>query len=127
MIKILVISVVSVLLISLLKQYKSDYSFLLKLAAITVISVLTVGFFKDSDIELSFFNDLNNASPSYLPIIVKTLGIVIVTQIASGLCRENGEESISLIVELAGKISVFIICLPLIESLYTIVKSYLEI
>ena len=127
MIKILVVSVVSVLLISIIKQYKSDYAILLKLAVIVLIAFIAMDIFNNSGIRFSFLTDLNDDIPSYFPIIFKTLGIVLITQISSSICKENGEESLSLVVELVGKLSVLLISIPLIETLYQIMKSYLEL
>lgn len=127
MIKIIVISTVSIILLSILKQYKSDYVIVFKLAIIAFIAFTAIETINSNRIELSFLTDLNGQSPSYFPIILKTLGIVIITQISSSLCKESGEESLSLIVELVGKVSVLIVSIPLMESLYIIIKSYLEL
>lgn len=126
MIKILVVSFISVLLLSIIKQYKSDYAIILKLAIIILIAFIAFEIYENSGIQFSFLTDTQIQTPSYFPIIFKTLGIVLITQISSSICKENGEESLSLIVELVGKLSVLLISIPLIETLYQIMKSYLE-
>ncbi len=127
MIKIIAVSVISVVLIQILKQYKSDYVILLKLAVIAVLTFLLLNTFSLSEIKFSFLSELDSQTPSYFPIILKTLGIVIITQLASSVCKDSGEETLSLITELVGKISILITSIPLIETLYSILKGYLEI
>lgn len=127
MIRVLIISVISVIIIQLLKQYRSEYTIVFKLAAIITIGFLVINEFKDSSAVFSFLSDFDGASVSYLPIILKTLGIVIVTQLASNICRDSGEETLSTLTELVGKLFILITCLPIIEALYNLVKGYLEL
>ncbi|MBE6834812.1 MAG: hypothetical protein E7515_01015 [Ruminococcaceae bacterium] len=127
MIKILCVSVVSVVFLQILKQYKSDYAIIFKLAVIVFIGFLIIEELNSSVLKYSFITDLSDNQISYFPIIIKVLGIVIITQLGSNICKESGEESLSMLVELIGKVTILIICIPLIEALYTLVKGYLEL
>lgn len=126
MIKAVAISVFSVIIIQLLKQYKPEYSLLIKLASILVIGVVLINEFNNDFSRLSFLNEIDDYSVSFFPLIFKTLGIVIITQIASNICHDSGEEALSTITELVGKIFILLNCLPLIEILYNLIKGYLE-
>ena len=126
MIKAVAISVFSVIIIQLLKQYKPEYSLLIKLASILVIGVVLINELNNDISRLSFLNGIDDYSVSFFPMILKTLGIVIITQIASNICHDSGEEALSTITELVGKIFILLNCLPLIEILYNLIKGYLE-
>jgi len=126
MIKAVAISVFSVIIIQLLKQYKPEYSLLIKLASILVIGVVLINELNNDISRLSFLNGIDDYSISFFPLIFKTLGIVIITQIASNICHDSGEEALSTITELVGKIFILLNCLPLIEILYNLIKGYLE-
>jgi len=126
MIKFIAFSVISVILIQILKQYKSEYALTVKLTAVVLIGLFIFNEINNGLIKFSFLSDIDIGSVSYLPILLKTLGIVIVTQIASNICHDSGEESLSTVTELVGKVTVLLVCLPLIEALFNIVKGYLE-
>ncbi len=126
MIKAVAISVFSVIIIQILKPYKSEYSLLIKLASILVIGFVLINEFDNELSRLSFLNGIDDYSVSFFPMILKTLGIVIITQIASNICHDCGEEALSTITELVGKIFILLNCLPMIEILYNLIKGYLE-
>ena len=127
MIKVIAASVISVLLIQLLKNYKSEYALILKLCCICFIGFIILNEFKNDSVVFSFISEIDYSSISYLPILIKTLGIVIVTQIASDICRDSGEEALSTVTQLVGKVFILISCIPIMEALFTLVKGYLEL
>ncbi|MBO4339173.1 MAG: stage III sporulation AC/AD family protein [Clostridia bacterium] len=126
MIKVFAVSVASVILIQLIKTYRSDYVPIIKLCAIVLIGFVIINQLNNDVFVFSFLSDIDINAVSYFPIILKTLGIVIVTQIASNICHDSGEEALSTVTELVGKIFILISCIPIIEALYTIVKGYLD-
>lgn len=54
---------------------------------------------------------------AYGPVLLKTLGICFVTQFASDACRDAGQSSLASKIELAAKLSMIIIALPLFENI----------
>ncbi len=56
-------------------------------------------------------------------VLIKALGLSLLAEYASGLCRESGEESAANSIELVGKMELLILCLPLIEELLGIAES----
>ena len=50
-------------------------------------------------------------------ILFKTLGICFLAQFAADSCRDAGESALASKVELAGKISIVILALPLFEKI----------
>lgn len=53
----------------------------------------------------------------YLSVVLKSLGICYVTQLVADTCRDSGYSSIASKVELAGKVSVIVIAMPLFTNL----------
>ena len=53
----------------------------------------------------------------YLSVVLKSLGICYVTQLAADTCRDSGYSSSASKVELAGKVSVIVIAMPLFTNL----------
>ena len=61
----------------------------------------------------------------YLTVIFKGLGICYITQLGYDCCRECGENVIASQLELAGKIAILIISLPLFKALVAIIEGLL--
>ncbi len=62
---------------------------------------------------------------SYGKVMLKALGIGIVVNTVGSVCRDMGESSISNGVELAGKIEILLICLPIITETLSLIKELL--
>ena len=59
----------------------------------------------------------------YFPIVLKALGIAYITEFTSAICNDAGEKSIGSKVELAGKIAIFFVALPIFTSLLELLNS----
>jgi stage III sporulation protein AD len=64
-----------------------------------------------------------NVPPEYGGIIFKSLGIAFITELASDTCRDVGGTAISTKIELAGKVAILIISLPLFEKILSIAMN----
>ena len=65
------------------------------------------------------------ALAAYGEVMLKALGIALLAQIVSDLCRDGGESTVASIVEMAGKAVILLLALPLVESLLETVKALL--
>lgn len=60
---------------------------------------------------------------SFAVILFKVLGICFLTQFSSDACLDAGEKSLSSNIELAGKVSIVIVSLPLFKQILDVVAS----
>ena len=63
------------------------------------------------------------ADDEYLTILFKALGICYITQFAGDICRDCGENTLAVQTELAGKIALMLLALPLFNSLADIISN----
>ena len=68
-----------------------------------------------------------NVDPAYFGILLKTLGICYLSQFAGDLCRDAGETALAGYVELAGKITVVGLSLPLITKVVETVVKLIDV
>lgn len=52
----------------------------------------------------------------YIETMLKGLGAALITGLCASVCRECGKGSLADLVELAGKLEILLLCLPLIRS-----------
>ena len=60
---------------------------------------------------------------SYFALMLKALSISICCRVSADICRDSGETALASKVELAGKLSIVIISLPLVKQLLEIAKD----
>ena len=70
--------------------------------------------------ELAGIFQKSNLDNSVFKAVLKALGLCYITNFASDTCRDFGQTSLASKVELAGKISIVILTLPLINSILSV-------
>ncbi|MBQ7357139.1 MAG: hypothetical protein IJW65_00205 [Clostridia bacterium] len=63
---------------------------------------------------------------TYMSVMLKALGVSFVTHICVSVCRDVGEQTVASYAELAGKIEMLIISVPLIEEIIGIAEGLVE-
>jgi stage III sporulation protein AD len=127
MIKIASVCIISVIIIQITKSFRSEYGLLVKLCSVVVIGFLIVSEFASFTDGYYFISGQNPEIEAFLPILIKTLSVALITEFASSVCRDSGESALQTVVELSGKLSILIICLPVFEALYTLTTGLLEV
>ncbi|MBQ7203524.1 MAG: hypothetical protein IJS03_05875 [Eubacterium sp.] len=65
-------------------------------------------------------------SAAYIRLMLKALGITLITQFVSDNCRDNGENALASVTETVSKIAVITMLLPLFETVVEIVRELLK-
>jgi stage III sporulation protein AD len=63
------------------------------------------------------------ADEKYVNILFKALGICYLTQFTHDICKDSGENAMATQVEIAGKITLMLIALPLFSSLTDVITK----
>ena len=63
----------------------------------------------------------------YAEILLRALGVAALTEVAGGICRECKEGTVGIFVELAGRLEILILCLPLMEEILESVRGLLSL
>lgn len=58
-------------------------------------------------------------------MIIKVLAVAYITDFTAQLCKDAGENSVGSKVELAGKITIFYIAMPILTSILGLIKQLL--
>lgn len=62
---------------------------------------------------------------TFFPVILKVLAVAYITDFTAQLCRDAGEASIGSKVELAGKIIIFYLAMPILTAILELIKTLL--
>jgi len=69
--------------------------------------------------------DTAGLSPTLLAPVLKTVGIGILTRLASDICKDAGQSAIASTVELAGTVAALYIALPLMQTVFQMIGGLL--
>lgn len=98
-----------------------EYALYIKLAAAAAVMSMIIIFVSPIAETIRNIYSRAGADKEYLTVLFKALGICYITQFACDICKDSGENALATQAELAGKISLMVIALPLFESLADIV------
>ena len=121
--KICAIAMAGIILIALIKTYKPEFT----VEIIICVSVIILWAAADSLIyAFTYMENLYGQlsyGKEYFPVIIKALAIAYLTEFTASLCEDAGQKSIGTKVELAGKIAVFFVAIPVFTSLLNLLTS----
>ena len=63
---------------------------------------------------------------SYLAILLKMLGITYAAEFASNICRDCGNQTLAVQIELFGKLAVLVLSMPILLALLKTVQAFLK-
>lgn len=125
-VKISVLCIVAALIAVLLKQYKGEYSFLAVIASSAVILLLVLGHITPIFNEIYSLAQKGNAA-NYFKTALKALGVAYVTGFAANACRDFGQSALAAKAELAGKLALCILAMPLLSSVLELALSFANV
>lgn len=116
-------AIVSAILIIILKQYKPEFAMLTSILAGTVILFFTISKI-ETIVELieKLVNDIG-INKEFFKILIKITGIAYIIEFASNVCKDAGENAIASKVELAGKMLIVTLSVPIFSTLITTISE----
>lgn len=103
-----------------IKRYVPEYAMVLSAVSSAAILIAILASASGIIEELDGIFQKSNLDNSVFKAVLKALGLCYITNFASDTCRDFGQTSLASKVELAGKISIVILTLPLINSILSV-------
>lgn len=123
--KIICIGLVTVIVSSIIKQYRADISLLVNICGsmlIVMIAVSGVSDIIDSMIQIS--ENISISSDVISPI-VKVLSIGYITEFSADIADDAGNKSISSKILFGGKIAICVVAVPIVINMLNAILSLL--
>lgn len=126
MIKVVGIVLTALITNIVLKNYSKEFTFLINIVCTIIIFTLISKDLKGIvDRLTSISNEISVLLP-YIKIMLKILGISMIAQLLSDLCRDNGENTLANQTELSAKIIILVTALPLFTTIMDIMIGMLK-
>jgi len=106
------IGLIGMILAVLFRQHKPEYAPLISLAAGLAVVFLLLGQLEPIFSQMEEILQQAGIGTEYIAVLLKSLGICYITQLAADTCRDAGESAIASKMELAGKITVLTLAVP---------------
>lgn len=123
--KICAVAICAVILIALIRLYKPEFTVEAVLCASILLLFFLVGSIQESIGYLETIYEKLSYGKSYFPVVLKALGVAYLTEFTAAICIDAGEKAIAQKVELAGKLTIFFIALPVFHALLNLLSSLL--
>ncbi|TYQ13365.1 UNVERIFIED_CONTAM: stage III sporulation protein AD [Acetivibrio alkalicellulosi] len=121
--QIMGLAIISTLLIIVLKVQKPEIAIQISLVTGAIIFLMILG--KVASV-VELFNTYAkqiNLDMVYFSTLLKIVGIAYIAEFGAELCRDAGEGAIASKVELAGKVIIVVMAIPIVTSLLDVVIS----
>ncbi len=115
-VKIAFWGILTVLLYGLLRQLKPEMAPLVVLGGAAVILITLADSLFDVSESVDEMMSLAGLEKENVSILMKALGICVVTQFAADVCYDNSCSSIAAAVELAGRVGATALAMPMIKT-----------
>lgn len=120
---LLALCLVATVLAVVIGQYKKEYAIVISVGASVIVFISVMSGMMRPIVEM--VNNLQSAGVDVelFFVALKALGLGYATQFTADTCRDFGQSALAAKAELVGKVSIFIISLPLVNSLFDAVVS----
>lgn len=123
MIQVVGLGLVVTFMILLLKEQKPMFAFLLATFAGVLIFITLMGKITEVIQVLRNLANQANVNQLFLETILKIIGIAYIAEFGAQVTRDAGQGSIAAKIELAGKVLIMVMAIPIIQAIIeTIVK-----
>ena len=126
LVKILFVIIIYVIFSSILKTYRPEYVFLLRLVTIFIVIFFSIDYLTDFiNSCLSLFSSFEIDS-SHISLLIKVIGIAVLTDIISDNLKDNGESALSNTVTLVSKFIILYMTLPVFNGIIIFCLKLIE-
>ena len=122
-VSVIFICVVAAILAAVLKQYNATFSLVTVIAAaIIIIAIMASKAANLFDNVFSVVDDIGETA-EFLKLLIKAICISVLAEIAGNICKDSGNSSLAVCVDVTAKIILFALAFPLVEYLITIIQD----
>ncbi len=124
--KIVGFTIVATLLIITLKQERKEIALMLSVAAGIIILFSVIGPLGDILNMLEGLIGKSGINSKYLEIMLKVTAIAYIIEFSKNICIDAGESAVATKVEIAGKVIVVSLSIPILLSVVEVVTKFVK-
>jgi len=124
-IQIAAVGICGVVISSMVKGYKPEFAVYIVIATVMVIFLMVIYKLASVFDFLGEIYDQISYGRNFFPIILKVLAVAYIADFTAQICRDSGEAAIAGKVELAGKVMIFYLAIPVMAAVMDLINRML--
>ena len=125
--KIIGIGFITAITAVLLKEGKPELSFAVTVTGIIIILMFLMEMLQNTMGIFAMITEMTGIENGLLKVLLKIVGVGYLTEFGAGILNDFGSHSVADKVTLGGKITIVLLAMPVMESLLTLIKGFLEL
>lgn len=125
-IKVSLIVLVYIFLAVILKPYRPEYIFLLRICSVALIFVFIADDISEFIAKILTVYSVFNIEPIHIKLLIKVTGITIVTDFIYDNLLDQGEKTIADVVVVSSKFIILLLAMPMLNSLIMFCLKFVE-
>ncbi len=113
--------VVATILIIMLKAQRPEMAVQISIITGIIVFLMVAGKLSAVIELLISFNSKANIDMIYMSTVLKIIGIAYIAEFGAEVCKDAGESAIASKIELAGKVIIIVLAVPIITSLLDLI------
>lgn len=110
-----------------LKSSKPELSFAVTVTGVIIILIFVADMLQNTVNIISSIAGMTGIENGLIKILLKIVGIGYLTEFSAGLLNDFGSNAVADKVTLAGKLTILVLSLPVIESVLGLIRGFLEL
>jgi len=120
------IGMIAAILALVVKQHRPELAIQISIVAALLIFLSIAPYFMGIVRMFEDLTDQLSVDVRYFDIVLKIIGVAYIAQLGAELCRDAGENAIASKIELAGKIILLVMAMPIVYSLISLITGLLN-
>ncbi|MEI3606785.1 stage III sporulation protein AD [Pseudogracilibacillus sp. SE30717A] len=124
-VQIVLIGIVATLLHIILKDINPSFAFFIILITSILLLIIVI---KQIGLIIQLLHSLGNkasVNSFYVETILKIIGIAYITELGSNITKDAGLSSVASKIELAGKIFILLLAIPIISAVVEVILNFI--
>ncbi len=126
LIKIATISVVFLLLSIILKNNRPEYAFILRIFTVALIFYIALDYILDFINSYSTLFSNFNLESSHLTLLLKVIGVALITDFISDTMIDSGETALANTVTVVSKFIILFLTMPILNGIIIFCLKFIE-
>lgn len=124
--KVIGVALIGVVTVGILKTSKPEFAVFATVATGVIILIMLINSFNSVIAAFNTIVEKSGISDELFGGILKIIGIGYLTEYSASICEDNGTPSIAKKVQLGGKVTIFLMTLPILTALIDIVARLIK-
>lgn len=124
-VKVIGVGLIGALVAGLLRQEKSELYIFAVIAGGALILLIILSSLSEVIAQFGMLVGKSGVDESLFAGVLKIIGVGYITEYASALCNDYGVSSIANKLQLAGKVTIFFMTMPILTNLVEVISSML--